>query len=84
MSGLEVQLLTYFNTLLFPPIALARLVGKVTRRESADDRLPAAPANWLLEKLFGIERGLLGRLPMPFGVSIVAVVRRPAGGAFIG
>jgi SAM-dependent methyltransferase len=84
MSGLEVQLLTYFNTLLFPPIALARLVGKLTRRESADDRLPAAPANWLLEKLFGIERGLLGRLPMPFGVSIVAVVRRPAGGAFIG
>jgi len=77
MSGLEVQLLTYFNSLLFPPIALARLIGKVTRRESADDRLPAAPANWLLEKLFGTERWLLGRLPMPFGVSIVAVVRRP-------
>ena len=78
MSGLEVQLLTYFNSLLFPPVALARLIGKVTRRESADDRLPAAPANWLLEKVFGTERWLLGRLPMPFGVSIVAVVRRPS------
>jgi SAM-dependent methyltransferase len=78
MSGLEIQLLTYFNSLLFPPIALARLLGKVTRRETADDRLPAAPANWLREKLFGTERWLLGRLPMPFGVSIVAVVRRPS------
>jgi len=78
MSGLEIQLLTYFNSLLFPPIALARLIGKVTRRESADEQLPAAPANWLLEKLFGTERWLLGRLPMPFGVSIVAVVRRPS------
>ena len=78
MSGLEVQLLSYFNTLLFPPIALARLMGRITRKEGADDRLPAAPANWLFEQLFGIERWLVGRLPMPFGVSIVAVVRRPA------
>jgi SAM-dependent methyltransferase len=77
MSGLEVQLLSYFNSLLFPPIALARVIGKITRRESADDRLPAAPVNWLLDKIFGIERWLIGRLPMPFGVSLVAVVRRP-------
>jgi SAM-dependent methyltransferase len=77
MSGLEVQLLSFFNTLLFPPIAAVRVMGKLTRRESADDRLPAAPVNWLLDKLFGMERWLIGRLPMPFGVSIVAVVRRP-------
>ena len=77
-SGLEVKLLSYFNTMLFPPIALARVIGKVTRREPAHGRLPAAPANWLLEKVFGIERWLLGRLPMPVGVSLVAVVRRPA------
>lgn len=76
-SGLEVQLLSYFNTLLFPPIALARISSKVTRRDSADDKLPAAPMNWLLAKAFGLERVLLGRLPMPFGVSLVAVVRRP-------
>jgi SAM-dependent methyltransferase len=76
-SGLEVQLLSYFNTLLFPPIALSRVVGKVTRRQSAYDRLPSAPVNWLLDRVFGIERGLIGRVPMPFGVSLVAVVRRP-------
>ena len=77
-SGLEVQLLSHFNSLLFPPIALARVLGKVTGKDSADDRLPLAPVNWLLDQLFGLERLLLGRLPMPFGVSLVAVVRRPA------
>ena len=77
-SGLEVQLLSYFNSLLFPPIALARLVGKLTGRESADDRLPSGPVNWLLDRLFGLEAGLVGRVPLPFGVSLVAVVRRPA------
>jgi SAM-dependent methyltransferase len=78
MSGLEVQLLSHFNTLLFPQIALALVVGKLTGRDSAVDRLPAGPVNWLLEKVFGLERVLVGRLAMPFGVSLVAVVRRPA------
>lgn len=77
-SGLEVQLLSYFNSLLFPPIALARVIGKVTGKESADDKLPRGTVNALLNRIFGLEAGLIGRLPMPFGVSLVAVVRRPA------
>jgi SAM-dependent methyltransferase len=77
-SGLEVQLLSYFNTLLFPLVAAARVVGKVTRKQSADDKLPSAWVNSTLNAIFGLEAGLIGRLPMPFGVSLVAVVRRPA------
>jgi len=77
-SGLEVQLLSYFNTLLYPLVAAARIAGKVTRKESADDKLPSAPINATLNKLFGLEAAMLGRIPMPFGVSLVAVVRRPA------
>ena len=76
-SGLEVQLLSYFNSLLFPLVAAARVIGKITGKESADDQLPSAPANAILEKVFGFEKHLIGRLPMPFGVSLVAVVRRP-------
>jgi SAM-dependent methyltransferase len=76
-SGLEVELLSYFNTLLFPLVASARVVGKITRKESADDKLPSAPINAVLNSIFGLEAGLIGRLPMPFGVSLVAVVRRP-------
>jgi SAM-dependent methyltransferase len=77
-AGFEVQLLSYFNSLLFPPIAVARLLGKLTGRESADDQLPGATVNAVLNKVFGLEAGLIGRVPMPFGVSLVAVVRRPS------
>ena len=77
-SGLEVQLLSYFNTLLFPPIALARIIGKITGKQAADDKLPGDAVNSILDRIFGIEGVLIGRLPMPFGVSLVAVVRRPA------
>jgi SAM-dependent methyltransferase len=76
-AGLDVQLLSYFNSLLFPPIAAARLLHKATGRDSADDALPGAPVNAMLNTVFGLEAGLLGRVPMPFGVSLVAVVRRP-------
>ena len=76
-SGLEIQLLSYFNSLLFPLVAVARIGGKITRKDSADDKLPSAPVNTALNKIFGMEAALLGRVPMPFGVSLVAVVRRP-------
>jgi SAM-dependent methyltransferase len=76
-AGFEIQLLSHFNSLLFPPIAAARLVGKARGNDGADDALPAARANALLNMVFGLEAGLIGRLPMPFGVSLVAVVRRP-------
>jgi SAM-dependent methyltransferase len=76
-AGFEVQLLSYFNSLLFPPIAAARLLHKAAGRDSADDALPGAKVNGLLNTVFGLEAGLIGRLPMPFGVSLAAVVRRP-------
>jgi len=76
-SGFEVQLLSYFNSLLFPPIAAARALNRARRHDSADDALPGATVNGLLNRVFGLEAGLIGRVPMPFGVSLVAVVRRP-------
>jgi len=77
-AGFEIQLLSFFNTLLFPLVAAARIVGKLTRKDSADDSLPSAPVNTVLEKIFSLEAGMVGRTPMPFGVSLLAVLRRPA------
>jgi SAM-dependent methyltransferase len=77
-AGFQPQLLSYFNTLLFPLVAAARIAGKLTRKDSADDHLPSAPVNAVLNGIFGLEAGLIGRVPMPFGVSLVAVLRRPA------
>lgn len=73
-AGLKVDLLSHFNTVLFPLAATFRLVGKLTGREEADDAQPAAPLNSLFTGLFGVERHLVGRVPMPFGVSLVAVL----------
>jgi SAM-dependent methyltransferase len=77
-AGFEIELLSPFNTLLFPLIAGVRLLNKVRGHDSADDALPSRPINSALDKLFGAEAGLIGRLPFPFGVSLVAVLRRPA------
>ena len=76
-AGFEMQLLSYFNTLLVPVVAAARIAGKLVGKEAADDSLPRGPLNAALDKIFGLEAGLIGRVPMPFGVSLIAVVRRP-------
>jgi SAM-dependent methyltransferase len=76
--GFEVDLLSPFNSLLFPLIAGVRGAGKLTGRETADDAMPPKPVNAILKAVFGLESGLIGRVPLPFGVSLVAVLRRPA------
>jgi SAM-dependent methyltransferase len=76
-AGFTVDLLSPFNSLLFPAVAAARLAGKLTGRQAADDRLPPGPVNGLLRSVFSFERFLVGRVPFPFGVSLVLVARRP-------
>ena len=76
-AGYEIALLSPFNSLLFPPIAAVRLVGKLTGKDDSDDAMPGALVNKTLDTVFGLERSLIGRVPMPFGVSLVAVFRRP-------
>jgi SAM-dependent methyltransferase len=76
-AGYEIELLSPFNSLLFPPIAAVRLIGKLTGKDDSDDAMPSAPVNKALDLIFGLERELVGRVPLPFGVSLVAVLRRP-------
>lgn len=72
-AGLKLDFLSYFNTLLFPLAAAARVAGRVTGKQDSDDTLPPAPVNRLFEAVFGLERHLVGRVPLPVGVSLVAV-----------
>jgi len=76
-AGFAIDLISPFNTILFPLIAAVRLIGRVSGKGEADDSMPPAPINSLLAGLFGLEGGLIGRVPLPFGVSLVAVLRRP-------
>jgi SAM-dependent methyltransferase len=73
-AGLRIETLSYFNTLLFPLAAAARLAGKVTKKSESDDKMPAEPVNRLLGGVFGLERHLVGRVPLPAGVSLVALL----------
>lgn len=72
-AGLHEGRLSYFNSLLFPLAAAARVAGRLTGRDDSDDSPPAAPVNALFERIFRIERHLVGRVPMPIGVSIVTL-----------
>ena len=78
-AGLSIVKASFFNTVLFPPIAAVRLVKMATRSSVADDDAPPpGPVNRLFEALFGAELLWLKRAPLPFGVSIVLLARKPA------
>ena len=81
IAGFDVERLTYFNTLLFPPIALVRLAGRLrSGEETADEGRVPAPVNSILRRIFTLEKRLLKAADLPFGVSLLAVARRPEEG----
>lgn len=74
----EIHLLSYYNSVLFPPAATVRLASKLLPERAAfhDLAVPPRPINGLLTRLMRSEAKLLGRVPLPFGLSLVAVVRK--------
>jgi SAM-dependent methyltransferase len=72
-SPLRLDAIGYFNSLLFPVAVAERMTSKLRRKDAADLRLPPAPINSALEKAFAAERHLIGRLPLPPGLSLFAV-----------
>lgn len=82
-AGYEVQFISYYNFALFPVVAAVRLVRRALRLTGgeADDALPRwAFINGALRGLFAAERHMLAAgAAFPFGVSIMAVCRRPSG-----
>lgn len=72
-AGLKLDRLHYFNSLLFPLAVAARLASKAMGRDGGDEKLPPAPLNRLFDRLFGAEAYLLGKVPLPPGLSLVAI-----------
>lgn len=77
-AGFEIEKLSYYNSLLFLPIALVRLLKNSLMSDSdkSDTDLPSAPVNYILEKVFTLEKWLLKFIKFPIGVSLIAVVRK--------
>ncbi len=73
----QTLLLSHYNTLLFPPAAAVRVLSKwlPLRGTPGDVSVPPLLANSVLARLMRSENHLLGRLPLPFGLSLISVVR---------
>lgn len=73
---IRLELLSHLNTILFAPSAMWRILAtKVFERDRARYlRLP--PFNSVLSSIFSFERLVLGRVPMPLGLSFIAVARK--------
>ncbi len=74
-AGWRIQRMSYFNTFLFAPIALARLFSaRHAGRARSDLARPIPHAlSRVLEAIFASERALLARWNLPIGVSLLAV-----------
>jgi SAM-dependent methyltransferase len=75
-AGFTVERLTYFNTILAPPIMAVRIVRAALRRPGHDLDRPAPWLNRALAACFSAEARLLRWTSPPFGISILLVARR--------
>jgi SAM-dependent methyltransferase len=76
-AGFAVEQLTYFNTLLFPAVAAARLLQRLRPGPGggSDAGLPSPAVNRVLLRLFSTERRILRLTSLPVGISLLAVCR---------
>ena len=73
-AGLNLEMMRWFNSLLFPIAVSARVGSRLLGLKGGDDKVPPRPFNALSRWIFGLERYAIGRLPFPPGVSLVAIV----------
>jgi SAM-dependent methyltransferase len=77
-AGFNVPRAGYFNTLLFPLVAIRRLMGKwFGYSTGSDTEMPSPLLNRLLRRVFAMERFVLGKGSFPFGTSVIAILKRP-------
>jgi hypothetical protein len=76
-AGFQIEKISYFNTLLFPLVYIVRKLNNLIGRDGASDvDMPSKPMNYALRNTFGLEKFLLRVCNLPFGVSILAIVRK--------
>ena len=76
----NIRYSSYFNFILFPLISIARIYGKVTgfrktkekgARSDFDFYNNSGLLNKLFYSIFNLEKGIIGKMNIPFGVSII-------------
>jgi SAM-dependent methyltransferase len=85
-AGFEIRRMTSANTTLFPLMAAVRLTSKaihppskVKPEESVSDLKPLpGPVNYALRSILEAEKGLIGRMDLPYGLTIITLAQKPA------
>ena len=76
LPDIKILRIGYFNTLLFPMIALVRLFARSKQDHHSDAEMPGAFANAVLTRIFSCEAWLTGRCFFPFGTSLALLVQK--------
>jgi SAM-dependent methyltransferase len=75
--GFDIVRATYFNTFLFLPITLVRMIQKIVPpKRSSDFDLNNPFVNTILTKVFVLESRLLRHTNMPFGISLLVIAQK--------
>jgi SAM-dependent methyltransferase len=74
-AGFTLTRVSFFNSVLYPMIVLARAAKLSERSGRADDALPSPALNAILERAFASEKFMLRHTDLPFGVSLLAIAR---------
>lgn len=74
-AGFTIEYLSYFNSLLLPLAIVQRLKERFVGYNL--EVMPGARMNGLLHRIWGIERRWIPTRFAPFGLSLIAIARRP-------
>jgi len=76
-AGFKVLRSTYFNTLLFPPVLIGRILERILKlKPEVEYKSLPGFLNHLFFKIFAFERYLLKYFNLPFGVSLMAIAKK--------
>ncbi len=76
-AGLAVSYASHMNSLLLPAAVVQRVAHRFTKH-AASDLTPDAVVNEMFYRIWSLERAWIPKLRVPFGLSIIAVLRREA------
>lgn len=78
-AGLSVLETTYANTILFPVAVARRTLARLSKKPpgESDVRAVPEPLNRALTAVLSAEASVLERTRLPFGLSVIALARKP-------
>nr|WP_247710508.1 class I SAM-dependent methyltransferase [Qipengyuania huizhouensis] len=72
-AELQVNYMSYFNSLLLPAAVVQRLASRFGKSEVSLDGVPPKIANTILGRIFAVERRILRHARLPIGLSLCAI-----------